>query len=76
MIVDLVGHHMVSLWQIQFSIIYTRGFQPGVRGPLVVCEGIAGGPLISSPLTFFIFYKFPSVFQHISRLLLNIMKNI
>ena len=41
-----------------------RGFQPGVRGPLVVRDGIAGGPrhepmLISSPLTFFIFINIP-----------------
>src|SRR4029434_212988 len=58
-----------------------RGFQPGVCGPLVVRDGIAGGPrhepmLISSPLIFIYFYKFALIFQHISRLHLNIVKNI
>src|SRR4029434_4561514 len=61
--------------------LYSRGFQPGVRGPLVVRDGIAGGPrhepmLIGSPLNFFYFYKFALIFQHISRLLLYIVKNI
>src|SRR4029434_2049393 len=32
--------------------------------------------LISSPLIYFYFYKFALIFQHISRLLLNIVKNI
>src|SRR4029434_6704799 len=41
-------------------IVYNRDFQPGVGGPLVVRDGIAGGPqhepmLISSPLNFFLF---------------------
>src|SRR4029434_1855163 len=44
-------------------MFYIRGFQPGVRGPLVVRNGIAGGQrhepmLVSSPLTFFIFIKY------------------
>src|SRR4029434_9331791 len=59
----------------------TQSFQPGVCGPLVVRDGIAGGPrhepmLISSPLIFIYFYKFALIFQHISRLHLNIVKNI
>ena len=47
----------------------------------MVRDGIAGGPrhepmLISSPLIYFYFYKYALIFQHISRLLLNIVKNI
>src|SRR4029434_3797573 len=51
-------------WTIECCLSgWSRGFQPGVRGPLVVRDGIAGGPrhepmLISSPLTFFIFIKY------------------
>src|SRR4029434_8069616 len=48
---------------------------------MAVRDGIAGGPrhepmLVSSPLIFFIFNKFALIFQHISRLLLNIVKHI
>src|SRR4029434_11187084 len=51
---------------------------PGVHGPLVVRDGIAGGPRHVDQFTidFFYFYKFALIFQHISRLLLNIVKNI
>src|SRR4029434_1658156 len=57
------------------TIQYSRGLQPGVRCPLVVRDGIAGGlrhepMLISSPLILIFFYKFPLIFQHMFRLLL------
>ena len=58
-----------------------RTMKMWVRGPLVVRDSIAGGPrhdepmFISSPLIFKCFYKFALIFQHISRLLLNIVKN-